>query len=255
MLDNEFAGRTHIFIIIYSHSVNTSDHNEEEKRVGSTHDRSIDWTLLGVDEKTSASQSIGQDDKTISLECATGESEPKPPREDLSQSENRSAASAEDFTLIPKELDSKLEKHDKEGALRSTIITAGTHWSRIQQENFLTGAKKSTLDPDATAKEKKKAFDLLDAISRSGTLAIESSELHVVVAMSHWFENDIIGTIIQDNVNPIAKLERSSLMLASTIYGQPATDLLRSEQDALRLRPMLLESESPTVSSNEQRES
>jgi len=167
-------------------------------------------------------------------------------------SERPPSGKSEDFTLIPKELDAKLEKHDKDGSLRSTIITAGTHWRSIRQENFLTGSKQSTLSPDTTLTEKKKAFDLLDAISRSGTLAIECSELHVVVAVSHCFDNDILGTIIQDNVNPIAKLERSSLMLASTIYGQPATNLIRNEQDTLRLRPLLLEPESATEPSNEQ---
>jgi len=81
MFHNESATRTHIFII-YSYSAYSPDHNGEEKRVGSTHHRSmtrgrssIDWTLLGVDEKTSASQTSGQDDFSISSECATDESD------------------------------------------------------------------------------------------------------------------------------------------------------------------------------------
>ena len=163
----------------------------------------------------------------------------------------------DNFTLIPKELDAKLEKHDNENALRSTIITAGSNWSRVRQENFLTGAKHSTLSPDAISVEKKKAFDLLDAISRSGTLALECSELHVVVAVSHCFDKDLLGTIIQDNINPIAKLERSSLLLASTIYGQPAANLIRSDQDVQRLRtvfPLLLEADGLIPEQNESSE-
>jgi len=39
--------------------------------------------------------------------------------------------------------------------------------------------------------EKNSAFDLLDAISRGGMLAIEYSELHVV-GFSHSFENDVM---------------------------------------------------------------
>jgi hypothetical protein len=131
--------------------------------------------------------------------------------------------------------------------LRSTIVTAGSNWGKIRQENFLSGAKRTTLSPDSTSNEKKKAFDLLDAISRSGTLAIECSEFHVVVVVSHCFDKDILGTIIQDNINPIAKLERSSLVLASTIFGQSAACVIRSEQDVKRLRsvfPLLLEADS-----------
>ena len=67
-----------------------------------------------------------------------------------------------------------------------------------------------------------------------------------VVAVSHCFDKDILATIIQDNINPIAKLERSSLLLASTIFGQPSANLIRSEQDVQRLRsvfPLLLEAD------------
>eukprot|EP00977_Amphora_coffeiformis_P024576 scaffold16330_cov172-Amphora_coffeaeformis.AAC.10 len=51
--------------------------------------------------------------------------------------------------------------------------------------------------------EKKKAFDLLDAISRSGSLPIDSAELHGIVCLSHWFEKELMGTAIQGNINTI----------------------------------------------------
>merc|ERR1712007_359347 len=77
--------------------------------------------------------------------------------------------------------------------------------------------------------------DLLDALSRSGSLAIESSELHVIVAVTHCFEKDIIGTIIQDNINPIQKIESSTLLFASAIHGVDARDLIKDEADLNRL--------------------
>jgi hypothetical protein len=41
----------------------------------------------------------------------------------------------------------------------------------------------------------------------------------------------------QDNVNPIDGVERSSLILASTVHGRPAADLIRPEHvPAARLR-------------------
>lgn len=125
----------------------------------------------------------------------------------------------EDFTLIPKLLDAKLEKIDTDGALRSTIIKAGTsNWKRMRQANLLVAPTLSILSTDDIEHEKKKAFDLLDAISRSGTLAIDCSELHIIVGVSHCFENDIMGSVVQDNVNPIEKVERSSVILASCIH-------------------------------------
>jgi hypothetical protein len=141
----------------------------------------------------------------------------------------------EDFTLIPKVLDAKLETYDTDSALHSTIIKAGSTWTRKRQENFLTRPISSTVQSDEIATEKKKAMDMLDAISRSGTLPIACAELHVFVAVSHCFDNDVLGTVIQDNVNPIEKVERSALLLASTIYGEPVQSLIRNEKDVQRL--------------------
>jgi hypothetical protein len=43
------------------------------------------------------------------------------------------------------------------------------------------------------------------------------------------------GTIIQDNVNPIAKAEKSALLLATTIFGAPAANLVAGQGDIERL--------------------
>jgi hypothetical protein len=117
----------------------------------------------------------------------------------------------------------------------------------MRQDNLLTPIKASNLSPSDIETEKKKAFDLLDAISRSGTLPIACAELHVIVGVSHCFDNDLMGTVIQDNINPIEKCERSSLMIASTIYGEPANTLVVDEQQLERLTgsfPLLFADES-----------
>jgi hypothetical protein len=98
----------------------------------------------------------------------------------------------EDFTTIPKILDAKLERFDTDDALRSTIIKASRNWTRLRQENLLTPVSSEGLSASEIGTEKRKAFDLLDAISRSGTLPIDCAELHVVVALSHCFENDVM---------------------------------------------------------------
>ena len=136
------------------------------------------------------------------------------------------SSSPSDFTMIPRMLDSLFKKHDNDGALKSTIIKAQDPWQRWRQENLLVKSQKAVLSNEDIASETSQAIDLLRAISRSGSLSIESSELHVVIAVSHCFVNQIMETLIEGNINPIAKVERSMLMIASVIHGVPEGELL-----------------------------
>jgi len=123
------------------------------------------------------------------------------------------------FTEMPKLLDASIEKYDKDSALRSTVIKTNNTWTRCRQINLLTKPKKSTLGSSDVQSEKNKAFDLLDALSRSGSLPIVYSDLHVVLCVTHRFEKDVMNTIIQDNINPIERPELSTLLLGSTVHG------------------------------------
>ena len=151
-----------------------------------------------------------------------------------------------DFTLIPQVLDKLIESSGGGSALRATTIKTGNTWVRNRQENLLTQPKKTNLSVDIIKKEKNKAFDLLDALSRSGSLAIAYSDLHVVVALTHCFDKDVMNTIIRDNVNPIEKLENSTLLLASAVHGLPPRELIRDVGELQRLEgslPLLLQDE------------
>jgi len=148
------------------------------------------------------------------------------------------------FAAMPKILDRAIELHDKNAALRSTTIkTAESDWTRIRQENLLSKPEQDILGKGAIVSEKARAFDLLDALSRSGSLDIPFSDLHVLICATHGFEKSVMDTVIQDNVNPIEKLEMSTLLMASTILAVPSRDLIRDENDRNRLTasfPMLL---------------
>lgn len=53
------------------------------------------------------------------------------------------------------------------------------------------------------------------------------------------------GTVVQDNINPIVKVEKSSVLLASTILSEHPNTLLANEKDVTRLKgafPELMES-------------
>ncbi|GBG29659.1 Hypothetical Protein FCC1311_058802 [Hondaea fermentalgiana] len=69
-------------------------------------------------------------------------------------------------------------------------------------------------------------MDLLDALSRSGELPLVQTQLHIVIATTHCFDQSIMCTIIEKNMNPIERVERSSLLVAATITGKSVPDLL-----------------------------
>jgi hypothetical protein len=157
---------------------------------------------------------------------------------------NNSSLNGADFTTMPKALNASIEKYDKDNALRSTLIKTSPQWNRCRQLNLLTKPEKVTLLPSDVQSEKNKAFDLLDALSRSGSLPIAHSDLHVLLCVTHRFEKDIMATVVQDNINPIERLELSMLLLGSTIYSISPGKLISEESERQRLKssfPALLE--------------
>eukprot|EP01128_Nolandella_sp_AFSM9_P006116 TRINITY_DN3077_c0_g1_i1.p1 TRINITY_DN3077_c0_g1~~TRINITY_DN3077_c0_g1_i1.p1 ORF type:complete len:991 (+),score=265.41 TRINITY_DN3077_c0_g1_i1:35-2974(+) len=135
-----------------------------------------------------------------------------------------------DYTTIPTELESKYEEFDEDSALRPTIIKPGNSWSKKFQKTLLSKPESTSLGTGEQGTEKNKAFDLLDALSRSGSLAVDQASLHVVIAATHCFDRSLMNTVIMDNVNPIEKVERSSLIIASTIHQVHPEELLTAGQ-------------------------
>lgn len=71
---------------------------------------------------------------------------------------------------------------------------------------------------------------------------LTGASLHVVMATTHCFDKTLMATLVQDNVNPIDKVERSQLIVASLIHGAPVRALVE-ESAVERLTahcPMLL---------------
>ncbi len=135
-----------------------------------------------------------------------------------------------DYTRIPGELDRQFERLDTDGALRATIINPGDPWTHTAQKGLLGSPKTLSLHGGEQRTQKNRAFDLLDALSRSGALSIDDATLHVVIAATHCFDRTLLDTVIQDNVNPIEKVERSLMIVGSTIHAQPATAILADDQ-------------------------
>lgn len=82
----------------------------------------------------------------------------------------------------------------------------------------------------AQKNEQNKAYDLLESLTRSGGLSLDFATLHVVIATTHTFDKSLMNTVIQDNQNPIEKVERSTLLLATTVLQiDDARRLLKPE--------------------------
>ena len=59
--------------------------------------------------------------------------------------------------------------------------------------------------------------------------------LHVVISTTHCFGRTLMDTLTRDNVNPIAKVEHTQLIVASHVFGRPAGTLV-ADQHAARLK-------------------
>eukprot|EP01083_Nonionella_stella_P297977 1011684_1 len=166
-------------------------------------------------------------------------------------STSSSTNSSIDFTNIPKKLNAAFEKFSEDevygGVMRTTTFKTGEYWRKSSQPNLLSSIKTKAFNMDEQKREKNKAFDLLDALSRSGSLPIACAELHIIVASTHSFEQSVVDTVVKKNVNPIEKIERSHLLVASLIHDVGLEKLLSSTHELKRIAghsPLLLENSS-----------
>ncbi|CAE8621348.1 unnamed protein product, partial [Polarella glacialis] len=145
-----------------------------------------------------------------------------------------SEVGSRDFTQVPRQMDERFEKMDTDSALRPTIITPAASWIKKSQKALLATPSTSALGSLEQKTEKvavsDAAFDLLDALTKSGALPLSHASLHIVIAATHCFDKTVAETIVQDNVNPIEKVERSTLIMASTIHQEPVAALINDSQ-------------------------
>jgi len=147
-----------------------------------------------------------------------------------------------DYIQVPAELDRRLREEDAANAVRPTIIKAGETWRKQSMPSLLSAeAEAHELGAAELRAEKHRAFELLDALTRSGALVIHEASLHVVIAATHTFDKSLVDTVVQNNFNPIEQVERSSLIMASSVVAKHPSQLIRSaHMDRLRsLAPSL----------------
>merc|ERR1711956_162346 len=76
---------------------------------------------------------------------------------------------------------------------------------------------------------------LIGCIEPKWVPPIRCAELHIIVASTHCFDKSVINTVVQDNINPIEKIERSSLLVASVIHGVNVRELLQDKTQLSRI--------------------
>jgi hypothetical protein len=54
----------------------------------------------------------------------------------------------------------------------------------------------------------------------------------VVIAATHCFDRSLVDTVVQRNVNPIEKVEFSSMIMATTIHNEGVENLVVGDQVA-----------------------
>ncbi|CAM9214091.1 unnamed protein product [Chrysoparadoxa australica] len=167
-----------------------------------------------------------------------------------------SAVAQLDYTRVPRQLDSAFEALDADSSLRPTTITVSKAWTRSSAKGLLRTAAKKQLTAEEQTTEKSSAMDLVDALSRSGDLPLNTTQLHIVLAATHCFDTTVMDTLVTKNVNPIERIERSALIVAQTIHGTSCSSLLANEAARLRVQAfspqLLLLEESQQQSEEEQ---
>lgn len=161
--------------------------------------------------------------------------------ENVLDNQPESSGSIEDYTLLPSLLEKKSSEIDPTAKLRPTIIKVQEHWKKTYQKSILSDRETQIINTSLANEEKSKATDLLDALSKSGSISLDAVELHIVVASTHCFDETLIETVIAKNENPIEHIERSLLIMSSALQKKPVEQLIKStEADRIKkYSPML----------------
>jgi len=105
-----------------------------------------------------------------------------------------------DYTKLPGAIDSSIDKLLDGAPVRPTSLEVEGAWSK-ETSPYLLGARQTlSLDADALVDERNRAFDLLDALTKSGELLLYDASVHVVLASTHTFEQSVFHTVTRDNI-------------------------------------------------------
>jgi hypothetical protein len=141
-----------------------------------------------------------------------------------------------DIMAIPGRLDAACGRAEARGAvMRAAVLRLGPVWSGVMPTSVLDKAPATqALDRADQDAARRAAFDLLDALSRGGAVPLRHAAVHVLVGTTVSFEDSLMDTVIQRNINPIDRAERATLALLEAVHTRPVAQLV-APQHAARL--------------------
>jgi hypothetical protein len=149
---------------------------------------------------------------------------------DLKSKKHFSSSPSIDLSSLPHRLQNHFDQHGLSNVIRPGIIRVGSVWERYHQDTSFSPTRPFSLFHQRDQQsEKQHAYDLLDALTRSGGLSIEGAMVHVVLTSAHHFDQSLLETVIQKNENPLVRLEESLLVMGSVIQERAIDELLESK--------------------------
>ena len=136
------------------------------------------------------------------------------------------------WTQFPVSLDRACEDLGTDAAsLCSTKIEVGPTWKRSSCANILAEPVVTDMGEPEQRAATNEAFDVLDALSRTGVLSFDDAKLHILMIATHNFQASLVDTVVVENVDPIARIEQSMLLVAKIVHTQcpDAAQLLKPE--------------------------
>eukprot|EP00754_Rhynchopus_humris_P029267 Rhum_TRINITY_DN15204_c1_g1::Rhum_TRINITY_DN15204_c1_g1_i4::g.143635::m.143635 len=142
----------------------------------------------------------------------------------------RGTRSTHGVASIPQRMEAAFLALDSEGCLRPTIVRPGDSWHKRSSKSLVhDDAEEELFDADDRRRERRRALDLLDALTRCGAIELEEASVHVVVAATNTFPKTLRDTLGAESVNPIGVVERSSLIATAVIHSTQPSRLLRAD--------------------------
>lgn len=123
-----------------------------------------------------------------------------------------------EITEVARKLNAKL-KALKSKHLQLTAIETGEDW--VQRNLLSPKSLTKVIERSEQEANTRKALDLLDALSRSGSLPLKFVDLHAIIGVTHCFSQSMIDTLVLDNVDPVKEFSDSTLLLSSVIHDAP----------------------------------
>ena len=160
-----------------------------------------------------------REDMEKRLKCLEREIATFSPVKEEKEMEEQRVYDGRAFNDLPFELDALLEKNEPNGCLRPSILTFGGENVKKESRSLLGALEKEELSKDEQKSEKNKCFDVLDALSKSGSLEMQNCSLHVVLATTYFFDRAVLDLLVQKNQNPIEEIDRAQRFIFDVVFG------------------------------------